>query len=92
MTLTATQTARPEIPLALFPGMTDLEHALYYVAQRNQNAIAISAREAGRSGGVCWSGMSGSNYTPKTYDEMLADAHDSLARRAAAAEIMAVAG
>ena len=65
---------------------------MFYVAQRNQYEIARSAREGQRSSGVCWSGMSGSNYTPKTYDEMLADAHDSLARRAAAAEIMAVAG
>lgn len=70
---------RPEIPLSLFKGMTDLERALYYVAQRNQNEIARSAREAGRSGGVCYSGMSGGGYTPKTYDEMLAEAEAKVA-------------
>ena len=76
---------RPEIPLALFKGMTALERELFYVAQRNQNEIARSAREAGRSGGVSWSGMSGGGYTPKTYDEMLAEAEAKVAAQVARA-------
>lgn len=76
---------RPEIPLALSRDLTDLERALFYVAQRNQFEIARSAREGQRSSGVCYSGMSGSNYTPKTYDEMLAEAQAKVAARMAVA-------
>ena len=88
MTLTAAQAARPEIPLALFADMTDLERALYYIALRDRNEQVLASREALRSGGVCYSAMSGGGYTPKTYDEMLAEAE---AKVAAQAERMAVA-
>lgn len=67
---------RPEIPLALFKGMTDLENALYYVGLKDRNEQRLAGERSRYSSGVSWSGMSstGPAYTPKTYDEMLAEA------------------
>lgn len=71
--------AKPPIPTELFRGMSDLERALFYIAQKDANEQRIA-----RSGfsGVSWSGMtSDRSYRAKSYEQMLSEARAQVERQ-----------
>lgn len=71
----------PPIPTALRPGMSDVEFALFYIAQKDANERRIAAQ---RPHGVSWSGLTDdSHYTPKTHAQMVMEAERQVAPRCA---------